>query len=63
MLLAIWSSRMEVMLLLTTIAICCLIIGPTIFYADVFGNIMLGSGTNLKDIPTSKTYDWICILI
>ena len=54
---------MEVMLLLTTIAICCLIIGPTIFYADVFGNIMLGSGTNLKDIPTSKTYDWICILI
>lgn len=54
LLLSVWNSRMEVLLLLSTIAISCLVIGPIIFYIDVFGNILTSVNTNLDSIPKSK---------
>ena len=55
LLLSVWNSRKEVVLLLGVIAIACLTIGPIIFYVDVFGNLILDGDTNLESIPTSKT--------
>lgn len=55
LLLAVWNSRKEVMLLITTIGISCLILGPLVFYLDLAGALLSSTAfINLPNVPTSE---------